>query len=56
MLWRIREVEELVTDYLIDAETEEEAWDRYYANEPLEVELRDGQVVHNEITLIKNDK
>lgn len=56
MLWRIREIEELVTDYLVVAETEEEAWDKYYNNEDLDVELRDGQVVHNDIELIKNDK
>ena len=40
---------------MVAANSEEEAWDKYYSNEDVEVELEESQVVYNDIHLINHD-
>lgn len=55
MLWEIREVRQVVTDYLVTADSEEDAWNKYYSNEDAEVKSEESEVVHNDIHLINHD-
>lgn len=55
MLWRIIEVKQTVTKYLVVAEDTETAWNKYYDDKDLEIEFEDCDFIDIDIESVDNE-
>lgn len=55
MLWKIVEVSKVITVYHVQAKDEEEAWNKYYTNEDLDLVYDDCDIIDNDIEPISDD-